>query len=412
MSVIIASDYEKICKLSKALVLSTEKLKQEFASVRKNLDKVYRGQTDLESRFKSIEKQLDMRSKEMALLTVAMNSVIREVVQLDNSYGKKVIVSDTNTASLSGVFQLAYNLVLGADNPLGTFIAKYTNTRWEELTGTLLDCTLLPLGGLTFTYAGIGWLSKLMQADSVIDDFIEKHQEEAKEAAEEEKAMQEEEQKRKEEEEQKKREAEEKARLEAEKAEQLANRKEKMDSIKGIIQPVGGPCWYISKANLLHRRKVYDTGVLDNEITYEQCKDRFNKKSLMTWNTNSFSDVKGYGDYNIKTIDMEKYCLEEKFNEIDKFLNPNSKDYRPEGIIVHGNYPKKNKMSSHAIVITDYEILPDGTKQYYVMDSGSGTEYQRVRIQDSQTYKNYIKHNPPASVEKMLNGYKRLEIII
>lgn len=157
---------------------------------------------------------------------------------------------------------------------------------------------------------------------------------------------------------------------------------------KGISQPRSEACVYSSKANILNRKKMLDTGKSTDLITAEQVGrtfDNFQQPDCLPDNPYTKEYQPGmYQNYNGTVVDGFNYSFTYEQGNLSNARMVQILDEHPEGVVIRSN------SLNHAITITDYDIKPDGSIQFYGMDPAVATGYSndRIRIEDTFYFKN------------------------
>lgn len=134
MSVIINSGYETIIRSTQKVSNEVSDIKRDLARVRVNLSKAYDGKIDFDNQFKSLEVRLDKQNNNMSALSAAIDSILDDVLSVDNAYSKKT-VSNINVSDLLNAFGTVTSVLTG--NSIKDFLNRYSASRWADISAAL-----------------------------------------------------------------------------------------------------------------------------------------------------------------------------------------------------------------------------------------------------------------------------------
>ena len=346
MKIGVTANYVTVTsKMRKLADGDAKTFKSQLDKIRLGLDGAYQGQENLTGELLSLEKKIDAFSSRMSSLASVFDQGASELLTSANQAGNvgelaplskelEFVLANPTTAQL-----ITRNLQILTAR---AFTEKYKNS--AMLTS--------PLGVTLFAGASTMALLPLLNTNASskgIDSWFKEHNPEEYRIA----------------------------------NMELIKSSEEFNT--GIAQPNKKACVYSSKANILNRKKMLDTGDTSKRITEEQVQSTFqNFKQRDSHCYNQFAKEYMHNktqSYNGTVVDGYDYFFNDDKNVSEAAIR-NCLDNHPEGIAVYSD------TVGHAITITDYEVGSDGSIQYYAMDSAKAKGYSndRIRIEDTWTY--------------------------
>lgn len=166
---------------------------------------------------------------------------------------------------------------------------------------------------------------------------------------------------------------------------------EDLQAVSGVAQ-IEDKCTSCALTTLIRRRQVVDGQ--DPSATYEQIRSYLN--GSFRWK-NKETDTIPYSTSYISKASILK-SNDSVQDYIVKML-----DEHPEGVEIYCSYGSSGK---HAVVISDYEVQPDGTIKFYAYDpagTGSGSRTERIPLEDT-----WLCKKCGGSVDKVFNNLDKL----
>lgn len=153
----INEEYIELIKKTKDISNNISAIKKDLASVRLNLDKVYDGRVDFDTRLRNAEKKLTNQASKMKTLSDFIESTIDDIMQIDNVQ-PQINVESGNPA---GVIQMPS--LQEALKHWSNFKERYSTSRWKEI----FDSTLPIVGGIT------GWTTIIPTAQNTAQKILD-----------------------------------------------------------------------------------------------------------------------------------------------------------------------------------------------------------------------------------------------
>ena len=348
-----------VSKMKKLANTDVKTFRTQLAKIRTGLAASYKGKDDISSQIMQFEKGLDVFANKVLSLAAAFNQGVSEILENANQ-----------TIRIGEVAPLSKELDFILSNPttaqmimhnVQILMARQFTEKYKNGVYSTSSLSKAIAGGL---YAGASTMAllPLLNTDSSaegVDSWFKKH-----------------------------------------------NSEEYTEYIKtspgfntGIAQPNNKACVYSSKANILNRRRMLDTGDTSTRITEEQVQStfkNFNQKDAHIYN----QFAKEYAHNKRQSYSGTVVNGYDYFFNVDKSVNETNirryLDAHPEGIAVYSD------SVGHAITITDYELKGDGSVQYYAMDPAKAKGYSndRIRIEETWTYSKTKSSNATAYLNK------------
>ena len=169
-----------------------------------------------------------------------------------------------------------------------------------------------------------------------------------------------------------------------------------LNEVPGIAQnqyQTSGTCTTAATAVILARRLVVDekNEIFDFLDVRKSCfvASGYKNSTFGLYKMSNKHTGNGNTTYSLKKETLSN--IRGNAQEITKYI-VKLLDEHPEGIVFYYNYGKNNT-GHHAIVLSDYEILPNGKYQFYAYDSASSDYLGRMKLEEIYSWKNKLKLN-------------------
>lgn len=163
-----------------------------------------------------------------------------------------------------------------------------------------------------------------------------------------------------------------------------------LNSVEGI-QQIGDKCTSCALTTLIRRRQVVEGQ--DPNASFNEVRKYLG--GSFKWENKKTDTI----PYSTKYI--SKSGILKSHDSVQDYIIE-MLDKHPEGVEIYCNYGS----GKHAIVISDYEVLPDGSIKFYAYDpSGNGSDYrtERIPLEDTWLYKKC-----GGSTEKLFSSLDKL----